>query len=42
MTQRLRHLTRRAPQAFKTLTTDNGTEFHDYQAVERTTGLNFC
>jgi IS30 family transposase len=41
MTQRLRHLIRRAPQAFKTLTTDNGTECHDYQAVERTTGLTF-
>jgi IS30 family transposase len=41
MTQRLRHLIRRAPHAFKTLTTDNGTEFHDYQAVERTTGLTF-
>jgi len=41
MTQRLRRLTRRASHLFKTLTVDNGTEFHDYQAVERTTGLRF-
>lgn len=41
MTQRLRRLIRRAPRAFKTMTADNGTEFHDYRAVERTTGLRF-
>ena len=41
MTQRLRRLIRRAPHTFKTMTADNGTEFHDYRAVERTTGLRF-
>lgn len=41
MTQRLRWLMRRAPQAFKTVTADNGTEFHDYQAIEATTGTLF-
>lgn len=41
MTQRLRRLIRRAPRSFKTMTADNGTEFHDYRAVERTTGVRF-
>jgi IS30 family transposase len=41
MTRRLRRLIRRAPDKFKTATADNGTEFHDYRAVERTTGLRF-
>ena len=41
MTQRLRRLVRRAPQSFKTVTADNGTEFHDYRAVETTTGITF-
>ena len=41
MTQRLRWLMRRAPQSFKTVTADNGTEFHDYRAVEATTGARF-
>ena len=41
MTERLRRLIRRAPRSFKTMTADNGTEFHDYRAVERTTGLRF-
>jgi IS30 family transposase len=41
MTQRLRRLMRRAPQAFKTVTADNGTDFHDYRAVETTTGITF-
>ena len=39
MTRRLRRLIRRAPQHFKTLTADNGTEFHDYRALEATTGV---
>lgn len=39
MTRRLRRLIRRAPRAFNTLTADNGTEFHDYQALEATTGV---
>ena len=41
MTQRLRWLMRRAPQAFKTVTADHGTECHDDQAVEATTGVTF-
>lgn len=41
MTYRLRRLVRRAPHAFKTVTADNGTEFHDYRSLERTTGLTF-
>ena len=41
MTQRLRRLVGRAPTAFKTVTADNGTEFHDYRRVERATGLTF-
>ena len=39
MTRRLRRLIRRAPRAFKTLTADNGTEFHDYPALEATTDV---
>ena len=39
--RRLRRLIRRAPQRFHTLTADNGTEFHDYKVVERTTGVTF-
>ena len=41
MSRRLRLLARRAPRHFKTLTADNGTEFHDYKRVERTTGVTF-
>ena len=41
MTLRLRRLMRRAPQSFKTVTADNGTEFHDYRAIETTTGVTF-
>jgi transposase, IS30 family len=41
MTRRLRRLIRRAPRSFKTMTADNGTEFHDYAALERTTPLTF-
>ncbi len=39
MTRRLRRLIQRAPRHFKTLTADNGTEFHDYRALEATTGV---
>ncbi|MGB7217336.1 MAG: IS30 family transposase [Vicinamibacterales bacterium] len=39
MTRRLRRLIRRAPRHFKTLTADNGTEFHDYRALEAATGV---
>ncbi len=41
MTRRLRRLIRRAPDKFTTATVDNGTEFHDYRAVERTTAIRF-
>ncbi len=41
MTRRLRWLIRRAPDQFDTLTADNGSEFHDYAAVEATTGVTF-
>jgi IS30 family transposase len=32
---------RRHPQRFKTITADNGTEFHDYAQLERATGVAF-
>ncbi len=32
---------RRHPQQFKTITADNGTEFHDYAQLERATGIRF-
>ena len=41
MSRRLRMLMRRAPEQFKTITSDNGTEFHDYAAVEKVTGVTF-
>jgi transposase, IS30 family len=34
-------LLRRHPQRFKTITADNGTEFHDYAQIERATGTTF-
>jgi IS30 family transposase len=39
--KRLRMLIRRAPGKFKTMTPDNGTEFHDYESVEKATGVKF-
>ena len=41
MRQRLQMLIRRAPRRFKTVTADNGTEFHEDQAVEQQTGVTF-
>jgi IS30 family transposase len=41
MSRRLRMLMRRAPEQFKTITSDNGTEFHDYATVEKVTGVTF-
>ncbi len=41
MTRQLRRLIRRAPHRFDTVTADNGSEFHDYAAVEATTGVTF-
>jgi len=34
-------LIRRHPQRFKTITADNGTEFHDYPSIEQRTGVTF-
>jgi IS30 family transposase len=39
--QRTVRLIRRHPHRFKTITADNGTEFHDYAAIERATGTAF-
>jgi IS30 family transposase len=39
MSRRLKMLIRRAPHQFRTLTSDNGTEFHDYASVEEATGV---
>jgi IS30 family transposase len=39
--QRTIRLMRRHPQRFKTITADNGTEFHDYTQLERATGVAF-
>jgi IS30 family transposase len=39
--QRTKTLIRRAPDQFRTITADNGTEFHDYKAIERATGVTF-
>ena len=41
MSRRLKSLIRRTPQNFATITSDNGTEFHDYESVERATGIQF-
>ncbi len=41
MSRRLRSLIRRAHSHFKTITADNGTEFHDYESVEGSTGVTF-
>ena len=32
---------RRAPNQFQTITSDNGTEFHDYGSVEEAMGVKF-
>ncbi len=34
-------LMRRTPNQFKTITSDNGTEFHDYASVEEAMGVRF-
>ncbi len=39
--KRLKKLIRRAPDQFKTITADNGTEFHDYKSVEEETDVKF-
>lgn len=39
--RRILRLMRRHPQRFKTITADNGTEFHDYATIEQATGAAF-
>lgn len=34
-------LIRKVPQRFKTITADNGTEFHSYKRIEQTTNVQF-
>ena len=41
MSRRVRMLMRRAADRFKTITADNGTEFHGYASVEAATGVRF-
>lgn len=41
LNRRLVAFIRRRPEWFKTITPDNGTEFHSYQAIERATGVVF-
>lgn len=41
MSSRLNFLVQRKLKRFKTITSDNGTEFHDYKSVERCTGVKF-
>ncbi len=41
MSRRLNFLIRRVQGPVKTITSDNGTEFHDYKSVERVSGVKF-
>ncbi len=41
MSSRLKFLMQRRPKRFKTITSDNGTEFHDDKSMERWTGVKF-
>lgn len=41
LSKRLEHLIRLAPDQVKTITADNGTEFHDYASVEKKTEVKF-
>ena len=41
MSKRTKSLIRRTPAHFKTITADNGTEFHDYESVERSIPVKF-
>jgi IS30 family transposase len=41
MSRRVRRLIARHPTKFRTITSDNGTEFHDYKTVEHATGVRF-
>ena len=41
MSRRIKRLIARHPKKFRTITSDNGTEFHDYKTVEQKTGVRF-
>ena len=41
VTRRTTQLIRRQPRPVRTITADNGTEFHDYATIERATGTRF-
>jgi IS30 family transposase len=41
MSRRTKMLIRRAPECFDTITSDNGSEFHDYESVEKATGVEY-
>ena len=41
MSRRVRMLARRVPDRFCTVTSDNGTEVHDYKSIEAATGVTF-
>lgn len=41
LTRRTIALIRRSPRKFETITSDNGTEFHSYEKIERATGVSF-
>ena len=41
LNQRANSLMMRYPQKFKTITADNGTEFHQYKEIEKVTGARF-
>ena len=41
LTRRAIALVRRHPEKFKTITADNGAEFHSYKKIEQATGLKF-
>jgi len=41
LTRRTIELVRKHPGRFRTITADNGTEFHSYKAIEKATGVKF-
>ena len=38
---RIKYLIKRAPENYKTITADNGAEFHGYRSIEKSCGVNF-
>ena len=41
VTRRTIELLRKHPERFRTITADNGTEFHSYKKIEKATGVKF-